>query len=140
MSSIINIVTHLFESDGYDTVRRQPILSKINNFINSKTYIDIVSIAIKNKNNNDVITVSSIPLLIQIILNCIAFIDLGKTLSKNDLKYFIYGVLVKFILDEDASFFQEGLSQDGFQTLYSGIYSILEISPSILDISKSFCC
>ena len=132
-----NVVIRLFEADCYDTTRRQPILNTISSFLNSAIYTNIVSIAIKNQ-KGDVISVGSVPLIVNIIVSSLSMIDLSKTLNTNDTKYFVYGVLYSFIISEDLDFFTE-FQLDTFQNLYDNIYDVLLLSPQLIQIAKVSC-
>ena len=133
-----NAVIHLFENDNYATERRNVILLQLDKFLQSDTYTNIVSVAIRNQKDGDVIKISSIPKILQLIISCIGIIKLNG-LMRSDLKYFFYGTLYSFIVAEDPNFFIEDFNIDVFQNLYSGIYEILEIAPEVLDIGTTMC-
>lgn len=133
-----NVVMRLFEADSYDETRRKPILDAVQNFLSSGTYTNIVSIAIKNQKGSDVISIGSIPLIINIIASSLSMVDLGKRLVDKDVKYFVYGVLYSFIVNEDPDFFSE-FQLETFQNMYDNIFDILLLSPQIVKIAKISC-
>jgi hypothetical protein len=133
-----NEVIHLMENDNFDLKRREPTLSVVDKFIRSKEYIGIVSVAIRNQKKDNVISISSIPTLINIIVSCVGLIDLSRTLKNGDMKYFIYGVLYNFIVTEDAGLFED-IAIDTFERMYDGIFDILMMAPDVIDVSKTMC-
>lgn len=137
LRSVQNEVVHLMEIDKFDVARRNGVLASINNFINSKKYVSIISVAIRNQKNDDVINISSIPLFISIVVSCIQGIKISNVQS-GDMKYFIYGIIYSFITTEDSGFFQD-ISIETFERLYSGIFDILLIAPTAIEVSTGMC-
>lgn len=133
-----NEVIHLMDMDEYDDKRRQGIITALMTFLNSSCYTNIISIAIRNQKKDSVISISKIPCLVSIIVTCLKNADLTKMLQTNDMKYFIYGVLYNFILQEDPGFFND-ISIETFENLYDGIFDILLIFPNVIDVSSQFC-
>ena len=133
-----NETLSLMVSDTYPDARQQPVLNALTTFLNSSSYTNIVSVAIKNQKQSDVVSIATIPSLINIIVSCTTLIDFSKTLQTTDMKYIIYGILYNFIQAEDDQFFDE-INIDVFRKLYCGVFDVLLLSPKIITIAKSSC-
>lgn len=133
-----NEIIHMMEKNNYDENRRQVIFTTLQAFLNSKYNTDVISIAIRNQKNDNVISISKIPNLISIIVLCLKSVDFTKSLKTQDMKYFIYGVLYSFILNEDVNFFSD-VNIETFESLYEGIYDILMIVPSVVEVGSNMC-
>jgi hypothetical protein len=138
LRTVSNEVIHLMEDDNFDQKRRLPILAILEKFLTSKHYITIISVAIKNQKRDDVISIATIPKLINIIVSCMSLVDLSNTLKTSDMKYFIYGVLYSFITTEDAGFFSD-ISIETFERMYDGIFDILMMAPTAIEVGSSVC-
>jgi len=136
--SVQNEVSHLFQIDNYDPSRQQAILTTITTFLASPMYTDIMGLAIKNKASES-ITISSIPSLLNIIVSCLGLVDLSKKLQTKDVKYLVFGILINFISQEDAQFFDD-VSYESFESLYCGLYELIMLAPEIVQIVKADCC
>lgn len=133
-----NIVVKLFEVDNTDTNRRQKVFNFVDNFFqSSKVYQNILSQLLKSNKNNDFVSVNLIPKLMLIICQCLPLID-GK-IENADKKYFIFSVLTKFVLDNDADFFSE-FNVETFVCLYDSSYDLLEVMPEKIKFMKNTCC
>lgn len=137
LRSVQNEVIHLMEIDNFDTKRRNGVITALDNFIKSKNYVNIISVAIRNQKNEDVISISTIPSIVSIVVACIQGIKIAN-IQSCDMKYFIFGVLYSFIITEDADFFQD-ISIETFERLYIGIFDILLIAPTAIEVASSTC-
>lgn len=137
--SSANEIIHLMNADNYDKQRHEVILKAVQFFLNSKSYIEVVSVAMKNKQKDEGISIPTIPSLLKIILSCLAIFDTSKILKREDMKYFVYGILFNYVSNEDPQFFTEVITPDTFSELYDGLFDILMITPTIIDTAKSGC-
>ncbi|MDP3780188.1 MAG: hypothetical protein Q8Q69_03240 [Nitrosopumilaceae archaeon] len=126
-------------SDNYDKQRHEIIVKAVQFFLNSKSYIEVVSVALKNQEKNEGLSIATVPKLLKIILSCLAIFDTSKILKKEDIKYYVYGILINFINNEDPQFFAEVITPDTFEELFDGLFDILMLSPKIIESVKQGC-
>ena len=138
LRSVQNEVIHLMQNDNYDVRRRDPIVKVLETFLNSKHYIDIVGVAIKNQKQDSVIKISQIPKLINIIISCVSSMRLSKTLTTPDMKYYIYGILYSFITNEDPQLFED-VQIETFENLYDGMYDLILMAPTVVEVGSTLC-
>lgn len=139
--AVSNRLLHFFENDNYDAQRRNIVIAVVNKFISSNNYLNIVQVAIKN-NASDVLSVAQVPKIISIIISCTNTMKTDKSLSSSDMKFFIYGVLLTFIMVEDSTFFND-IDPNLFEKLYDGMYELIQLSPKLVEVAKTtltLCC
>lgn len=137
--SLQNEMIHFMTREKYDVSRHSIIISCLNTFVQTREYNSIISVAIAGNKEKDVISISSIPLIVHILITSLKIITLAKTLKNEDIKFFIFGLLYNYILNDDPQFFNE-MSPDALETIFIGIWYILQIPPNLVKIGGVFCC
>jgi hypothetical protein len=138
---VSNRMLHYFENEKYDITRRNVIVAIVNEFLSSEGYLKIVQVAIKNNTSND-ISLAKIPGIIKLIINCLNTMNMNKNMISSDLKFYIYGILISYIVVEDPVFFAD-IDANLFETLYDGLYDLIKLSPKLVEVAKTtftICC